>query len=78
MKRHFLKTLIISATLIFTSLGINFADDHKRGGTLIASMGSNPRHLNPAVQSGIATGFLAHSCSPHQYDTTTIGNLSLI
>ena len=70
MKRHFLKTLIISATLIFTSLGISFAEDHKRGGTLIASMGSNPRHLNPAVQSGIATGFPGSQlfATPIRYD----------
>ena len=70
MKRHFLKTLLISATLIFTSLGISFADDHKRGGTLIASMGSNPRHLNPAVQSGIATGFPGSQlfATPIRYD----------
>ena len=70
MKRHLLKTLIISATVIFTSLGISFADDHKRGGTLIASMGSNPRHLNPAVQSGIATGFPGSQlfATPIRYD----------
>ena len=33
------------------------ADEPKRGGTLIAAVGNNPRHLNPAVQSGIVTGF---------------------
>ena len=70
MKRHYLKALFISASLILTSLGISFADDHKRGGTLIASMGSNPRHLNPAVQSGIATGFPGSQlfATPIRYD----------
>ncbi|GIT20234.1 MAG: hypothetical protein CM1200mP39_30400 [Dehalococcoidia bacterium] len=32
------------------------ADTPKAGGTLIMSVGGTPRHLNPAVQSGIATG----------------------
>ena len=70
MKKHYFKALIISASLILTSLGISFADDHKRGGTLIASMGSNPRHLNPAVQSGIATGFPGSQlfATPIRYD----------
>jgi len=32
------------------------ADTPKAGGTLVMSIGTTPRHLNPAVQSGIATG----------------------
>ncbi len=32
------------------------ADTPKRGGTMIQSIQGTPRHLNPAVQSGIATG----------------------
>jgi peptide/nickel transport system substrate-binding protein len=32
------------------------ADTPKAGGTLIMSIAGTPRHLNPAVQSGIATG----------------------
>jgi peptide/nickel transport system substrate-binding protein len=32
------------------------ADTPKRGGTLIWAIQGTPRHLNPAVQSGIATG----------------------
>ncbi len=32
------------------------ADSPKRGGTLIWAIQNTPRHLNPAVQSGIATG----------------------
>ncbi|MFK7751644.1 MAG: ABC transporter substrate-binding protein [Sedimentitalea sp.] len=33
------------------------AEGPKRGGTLATVLGSNPRNLNPAVQSGIVTGF---------------------
>ena len=32
------------------------AEEPTRGGTLVWSIGSTPRHLNPAVQSGTATG----------------------
>ena len=32
------------------------ADEPKRGGTLVQAIGATPRHLNPAVQSGIGTG----------------------
>jgi len=32
------------------------AETPKRGGTLIWAIQGTPRHLNPAVQSGIATG----------------------
>lgn len=32
------------------------ADEPRRGGTLVQAIQGTPRHLNPAVQSGIATG----------------------
>jgi len=32
------------------------AEEPKKGGTLVMSVQNTPRHLNPAVQSGIATG----------------------
>ena len=32
------------------------ADSPKKGGTLVWAIQGTPRHLNPAVQSGIATG----------------------
>ena len=46
------------------------ADERKRGGTLIAAVGNNPRHLNPAVQSGIVTGFPGAQlfAAPIRYD----------
>ena len=46
--------LIISAVLL-TVFSVH-ASSHKKGGTLIMSVGATPRHLNPAVQSGIDTG----------------------
>ena len=41
--------------LALTSVSVQ-ADTPKRGGTLVMTIGTTPRHLNPAVQSGIATG----------------------
>ena len=43
------------AVLAF-AVSIVSAEEPTRGGTLIWSMGGTPRHLNPAVQSGIWTG----------------------
>ncbi|GIX46716.1 MAG: solute-binding transporter (periplasmic) [Candidatus Tectimicrobiota bacterium] len=42
----------------------------KRGGTLIAVLGNSPRHLNPAVQSGVVTGVPGTQifASPLRYD----------
>ena len=70
MIQHFFKTLILTATLILTSLGVSFAEDPKGGGTLIAAVGNSPRHLNPAVQSGIVTGFPGAQlfATPIRYD----------
>lgn len=36
--------------------GLAAAEEPTRGGTLVMAIGATPRHLNPAVQSGIATG----------------------
>ena len=46
------------------------ADESKRGGTLRAALGQTPRHLNPAVQSGIVTGFPGAQlfATPIRYD----------
>ena len=53
------KKLIILISLLaislFTASSI-LAGNPRRGGTLVWSIGTTPRHLNPAVQSGIATG----------------------
>jgi peptide/nickel transport system substrate-binding protein len=47
-------TTALAAVLLST--GLATADEPKRGGTLVMSIQNTPRHLNPAVQSGIATG----------------------
>ena len=52
-------TKLISAigAIVLALTGVTVqADTPKAGGTLIMSIGTTPRHLNPAVQSGIATG----------------------
>ena len=51
-------TAIASLTLLTTALPITgvAAEEPVRGGTLIQAVQGTPRHLNPAVQSGIATG----------------------
>ena len=46
-------TALASITLLTTVVA---AEEPTRGGTLIMAIQSTPRHLNPAVQSGIATG----------------------
>ena len=51
-----LKSLILSIFIILPGVLSVQADSHKKGGTLIMSVGATPRHLNPAVQSGIDTG----------------------
>ena len=62
-----------SALAIALSLqaGLAIADDGaKRGGTLIWAVQNTPRHLNPAVQSGIATGEPGNQlfAAPLRYD----------
>lgn len=46
------------------------AEEPVRGGTLVTVLGSNPRNLNSAVQSGIVTGFPGAQlfASPLRYD----------
>jgi len=46
------------------------AEEPKQGGTLVAALTSNVRNLNPAVQSGIATGFPGAQlfAAPLRYD----------
>lgn len=55
MKRLF-RELAVATALVATLAVSAAAEEPKKGGTLIAALGQNPRHLNPAVQSGIVTG----------------------
>ena len=55
MKKQFL----LAATLALTAATVSnvvIADEPKKGGTLVMAIQTTPRHLNPAVQSGTATG----------------------
>ena len=55
MTKHFKSMLAATALGSIIAFGAQ-AEEPVRGGTLIHTMGTAPRHLNPAVQSGIATG----------------------
>jgi len=46
---------LCAVAIALSSMGLR-ADTPKSGGTLIMTLGATPRHLNPAVQSGITTG----------------------
>lgn len=51
-KLHLILAAFVAAVLMPTVQ----ADEPKSGGTLVMSIQQTPRHLNPAVQSGTATG----------------------
>ena len=55
MTRKIMKLITMLAITFLVASSI-LAGTPKRGGTLVWSIGTTPRHLNPAVQSGIATG----------------------
>ena len=55
MTKKIIILISLMAISLFTASSI-VAGTPKRGGTLVWSIGTTPRHLNPAVQSGIATG----------------------
>ena len=51
------KLISLFGTLLLALSAVSVqAETPQRGGTLVWSIGATPRHLNPAVQSGIATG----------------------
>ena len=53
--RKGIATGLCAVAIALSSMGLQ-ADTPKSGGTLIMTLGATPRHLNPAVQSGITTG----------------------
>ena len=55
MAKRFVRTIAAVATTVFLASSA-MAEEPKRGGTLVMAIQQNPRHLNPAVQSGTATG----------------------
>jgi len=50
------KTLVAATAMATVFANPGLAEDAKKGGTLTMSIPQTPRHLNPAVQSGTATG----------------------
>lgn len=70
MTKQFKSLLAATALGSMIAFGAQ-AEEPVRGGTLIHAMGQTPRHLNPAVQSGIATGAPGTQlfAAPLRYDT---------
>ena len=69
-RRHLLASLtLIGSALLAPSLS-SAQDTPKRGGTLVVGLGQTPRHLNGAVQSGVATALPSSQifASPLRYD----------
>jgi len=69
-RRHLLASLtLIGSALLAPSLS-TAQDTPKRGGTLVVGLGQTPRHLNGAVQSGVATALPSSQifASPLRYD----------
>ena len=63
--RFSMKLISVLGATVLALTGVTIqADTPKAGGTLIMSIGTTPRHLNPAVQSGIATGAPGAQISP--------------
>jgi peptide/nickel transport system substrate-binding protein len=69
--KHILKSMLTAtaAVAILTS-GAVAEDSPRKGGTLITVMAGNVRNLNPAVQSGIVTGYPGAQlfAAPLRYD----------
>ena len=53
---RFFRLTVALALIAGLAAPIAQAEEPKQGGTLVMAIGATPRHLNPAVQSGIATG----------------------
>lgn len=70
MKHTFKGLLAATAAMAMMATGALAEDAPKRGGTLVTSLGSTPRVLNPAVQSGIVTGLVGSQlfAAPLRYD----------
>ena len=68
--RRFAQRLILTAAVASALVSAAVAQEPKKGGTLIAALGNTPRHLNPAVQSGVVTGFPGTQlfAAPLRYD----------
>ena len=69
--RRLVLTTALLGSVFATTTGIMVAQaEPKRGGTLVLGLTQKPRHLNPAVQSGVATAIPGTQifASPLRYD----------
>jgi len=68
--KNMIKGLIASAILAGSISSTHILAEPVRGGTLVTAIATNVRNLNPAVQSGIATGYPGAQlfASPLRYD----------
>lgn len=77
MKIAVLRHLAIAAGVAALLGTTAMAEEPVRGGTLITTLAQTPRHLNPAVQSGIVTGAPARNFLRRRCVMTRIGRRSL-
>ena len=70
MKKLILSIAVAATMMSGVATTSAVAEEAKRGGTLVAALSTNVRNLNPAVQSGIATGFPGSQlfAAPLRYD----------
>ena len=70
MKHILKKILTAAAAAAILATGAIAEDSPRKGGTLITVMATNVRNLNPAVQSGIVTGYPGAQlfAAPLRYD----------
>ncbi len=68
MKRKL--SLIVTALAMAVTSHLGFASEPTAGGTMVIAIQNTPRHLNPAVQSGTATGVPGSQlfAAPLRYD----------
>ena len=69
--KHILQSMLTAtAAVAILASGATAEDAPRKGGTLVTVMGSNVRNLNPAVQSGIVTGYPGAQlfAAPLRYD----------
>ena len=70
MKKLLLSIAVAASLMSGVATTSAVAEEATRGGTLVAALSTNVRNLNPAVQSGIATGFPGSQlfAAPLRYD----------
>ena len=76
--KHILKSMLTAtAAVAVLASGAIAEDAPRKGGTLITVMATNVRNLNPAVQSGIVTGYPGAQLFAAPYATMKTGRPAL-